>query len=59
MELLNLTKQAILAPAGLQEQDIEKILAQLLSSPVELADIYFQSSHSESWVLESGIIKEG
>lgn len=59
MELLNLTKQAILAPAGLQEQDIEKILIQLLSSPVDIADIYFQSSHSESWVLESGIIKEG
>ncbi|OYV15193.1 MAG: TldD protein [Methylococcaceae bacterium NSP1-2] len=59
MELLNLTKQAILAPAGLQEHHIEKIFNQLLSSPVDIADIYFQSSHSESWVLESGIIKEG
>ncbi|MEY3788380.1 MAG: hypothetical protein RLZ75_2587, partial [Pseudomonadota bacterium] len=39
MELLNLTKQAILAPAGLQEHHIEKIFNQLLSSPVELADL--------------------
>ena len=59
MELLNLTKQAILAPAGLQEHDIEKIFAQLYSSSADLVDIYFQSSHSESWVMEGGIIKEG
>ena len=59
MELLNLTKQAILAPAGLQEHDIEKIFAQLYSSSADIVDIYFQSSHSESWVMEGGIIKEG
>jgi len=59
MELLNLTKQAILAPAGLQEHDIEKIFSQLYSSSADLVDIYFQSSHSESWVMEGGIIKEG
>lgn len=59
MELLNLSKQAILAPASLQEHHIEKIFNQLLSSPVDIADIYFQSSHSESWVLEGGIVKEG
>jgi TldD protein len=31
----------------------------LLSSKVDAADIYFQSNHFESWVLEAGIIKEG
>jgi TldD protein len=59
MELLNLTKQAILAPANLQDRDIEKIIGQLLSSSADIADIYFQSSHSESWVMEGGIIKDG
>jgi TldD protein len=59
MELLNLARQAILIPAGIQEGDIEKIMSLLLSSPVDAADIYFQSSHSESWVMEGGIIKEG
>jgi TldD protein len=34
-------------------------MATLLSSSVDAADIYFQSSHFESWSLESGIIKEG
>ena len=59
MKLLNLARQAILTPAGIQDGDIEKIMSRLLSSPVDAADIYFQSSHSESWVMEGGIIKEG
>jgi TldD protein len=59
MELLNLARQAILMPAGIQDGDIEKIMNRLLSSPIDAADIYFQSSHAESWVMEGGIIKEG
>ena len=59
MKLLNLVKQAILTPVGIQDGDIEKIMSRLLSSPVDAADIYFQSSHTESWVMEGGIIKEG
>jgi len=59
MEILNLARQAILTPAGLQDSDIEKIMGRLLSSPVDAADIYFQSTHFESWVMEGGIIKEG
>lgn len=34
-------------------------MSRLLNSPVDAADIYFQARHAESWVLESGIIKEG
>jgi len=59
MEILNLARQAILMPAGIQDSDIEKIMSRLLSSPVDAADIYFQFSHFESWVMEGGIIKEG
>lgn len=59
MELLNIAKQAILTPAGIQDGDIAQIMNRLLSSTVDAADIYFQSSHSESWVMEGGIIKEG
>ena len=59
MELLSQARQTILAPTGMQDSDIQKIMGQLLSVPVDAADIYFQSSHSESWVLEGGIIKEG
>ena len=59
MKILNFARQAILTPAGIQDSDIEKIMNRLLSSSVDAADIYFQSSHSESWVMEGGIIKEG
>jgi TldD protein len=59
MELLQLAKQAILSPAGLHEGDIEQVMNHLLRSSVDIADIYFQSTHYESWVLEAGIVKEG
>jgi TldD protein len=59
MELLAQARQTILAPTGMQDSDIQKIMNKLLSVPVDAADIYFQTSHSESWVMEGGIIKEG
>ncbi len=59
MQILDLVKQNILAPTEMQDNDIQRIMDQLLSVSVDAADIYFQSSHSESWVLEGGIIKEG
>ncbi len=59
MELISLARQTILAPAGMQDSDIQKIMAHLMSVPVDAADIYFQATRSESWVLEGGIIKEG
>jgi TldD protein len=59
MELLTQARQTILAPNGMQDSDIQLIMGQLLSVPVDAADIYFQTSHSESWMMEGGIIKEG
>ncbi len=59
MELLNQVTQSILMPYGMQHKDIDQIMDCMLSTSVDNADIYFQSSHFESWVLEGGIIKEG
>jgi TldD protein len=56
---LALAKDLILSPTGLATQDIDRVMAELLSAPLDDADIYFQSSRCESWVLEDGIIKEG
>ncbi|SHE21876.1 metalloprotease TldD [methanotrophic endosymbiont of Bathymodiolus puteoserpentis (Logatchev)] len=56
--VLQLAKQAILVPTGLQENDIHRVLDQLISGAVDDGDIYIQSSHYESWVLEDGIVKE-
>lgn len=59
MHLLDLARHAILTPANIQDVDIERLMEHLLSAQVDAADIYFQSTHSESWVLEGGIVKEG
>lgn len=59
MEILNQVKQSILTPYGMQDKDIDQIMDSMLSATVDNADIYFQFSHFESWVLEGGIIKEG
>lgn len=59
IDRLTLAKRAILEPTGMQEGHIEQVMNCLLEAQVDAADIYFQSNHFESWVLESGIIKEG
>lgn len=59
MPLSEQVKQTILAANSLLPQDIDRVMSTLLSAPVDAADIYFQSSHFESWSLEGGIVKEG
>lgn len=59
MEILEQVKQSILSPYGMQDKDVDKIMDSMLSASIDSADIYFQSSHFESWVLEGGIVKEG
>ncbi len=56
---LSLAKESILGPANLLEHDIDQIMGCLLAAQVDAADIYFQSSRYESWVLEDSIIKQG
>ncbi|MCP5145780.1 MAG: metalloprotease TldD [Gammaproteobacteria bacterium] len=48
---------ALLTPAELDHQGLERILATLAGPDVDLADIYFQATHSESWSLEDGIVR--
>lgn len=56
---LNLAREALLEPAGLTENQLQMVLNRLLSPAVDMADLYFQAMHSESWILEDGIIKNG
>ncbi len=56
---LLVARNSILDPAGLADHDIDRVMSELLSKSVDAADIYFQSSRYESWVLEDRIIKEG
>jgi TldD protein len=54
-----IARDSILAPVGLENHDIDRLLGQLRSPSIDAADIYFQSSRLQSWVLEDGIIKDG
>jgi TldD protein len=56
---LDTTIEHLRAPGELDETNIARVLDSVLSHQVDLADLYFQSTRSESWMLEDGIVKEG
>ena len=58
-ESLNIARELILRPGGLDDSRLDHALSQVMSSSVDAADLYFQLSREESWALEDGIVKEG
>lgn len=56
---LEIAKSHLLENSGLDMNDIQKTLDQLMTHDIDDADLYFESSRAESWVLEDGIVKEG
>jgi TldD protein len=58
-DLIQIASDTILAPVGLGEGELDRMLGELTGNTVDAADLYFQSSRLESWVLEDGIVKEG
>ena len=56
---IDIARDYILAPAGIEEQDLNKVLGCLLGPAIDDGDLYFQFSRHESWALEDGIVKEG
>ena len=59
MRNIELARSALLAPSGLGDRELEKTLDSLMHYNVDYADLYFQATRHESWVLEDGIVKEG
>ncbi|MEX0731554.1 MAG: metalloprotease TldD [Aquisalimonadaceae bacterium] len=56
---LDIARNTLLAPAGLDDTALEQAFSRLMGPSVDAADLYFQSSHHETWALEDGIIKHG
>ena len=56
---LALASERLLQPGGLSTGELERVFSHLAGPDVDLADLYFQHSRSESWVLEDGIVKNG
>jgi len=49
----------LLTQSNLEQKDLSQALGTIYQHDTDFADLYFQSSQHESWVLEDGIIKEG
>ncbi|WP_279027956.1 metalloprotease TldD, partial [Gibbsiella quercinecans] len=56
---LTFVSEQLLAANKLSHQDLFSVLGQLAERRLDYADLYFQSSYHEAWVLEDGIIKDG
>ena len=55
----NLVEENLLDASNLTRSTLETALDTIYQHDNDFADLYFQSSQHESWVLEDGIIKEG
>ncbi|MDX9767849.1 MAG: metalloprotease TldD [Ectothiorhodospiraceae bacterium] len=58
-QALDIARNHLLAPAGLAESDLDRVLGGLLGGAIDSGDLYFQLSRHESWSLEDGIVKDG
>jgi TldD protein len=56
---LEIARNQILTPSGMGEHDLQKVLNAMLGHAIDYADLYFESTCTEAWVLEDGIVKEG
>ncbi len=56
---LAIARDQILTPVGLDDGHLERLVGALHSPAIDAADIYFQSSRMQYWMLEDGIIRDG
>ncbi len=58
-ERLALAESLLLEPFGLSRAQLHKALATMYTRQIDDADLYFQTTCSEGWSLEEGIVKTG
>ncbi len=54
---LKIAEQQLLAPGGLDQNDLSRVLAHLMGASVDAGDLYFQNSAREVWALEDGLVR--
>jgi TldD protein len=59
LQPIELARRAILAPSGLDEDRVARVLGTVMGHSVDYADLYFQLVREESWSLEDSIVKDG
>jgi TldD protein len=58
-DVIEIVRHDLLDPAGLTDNQLQNVIYKLAGPNIDYADLYFQSTYSESWVLEDSIIKSG
>ncbi len=58
-DLIAQASERLLRPGGLSTADFDRVFGALLGPGIDAADLYFQHSRVEHWVLEDGIVKDG
>ncbi|MDI9334186.1 MAG: metalloprotease TldD [Cytophagales bacterium] len=56
---IQFARAALLEPFGLSDSAINNVLSHIQLGAVDDADLYFQTTRSEGWSLEEGIVKTG
>lgn len=56
---MNAVEHNLINASELSQRDLEQTLGFLFAHQLDYADLYFQSSVHESWVLEDGLVKDG
>ena len=59
LQRIDVARQLLLTPFGLDESHLARALAEIRTHQVDDADLYFQYTRSEGWSLEEGIVKTG
>ncbi len=59
LERLAIAQDLLLTPFGLTPAHLNRALAEIKARQVDEADLYFQTTRSEGWSLEEGIVKTG
>ena len=57
--LIAQASERLLRPGGLDTGQLDRVFARIMGPGIDAADLYFQHSRSEHWLLEDGIVKDG
>ena len=58
-QTIDQARSALLEPTGLRDHDLDELLGAMMRPGVDYADLYFQRSRSESWMIEDGMVRSG
>ncbi|MBY0474024.1 MAG: metalloprotease TldD [Nitrosomonas sp.] len=58
-DFIAIADRCLLTPYDIDAAELQRVMGQILTHKIDYADLYFQYSRSEGWMLEEGIVKSG